>query len=170
MLRVKKAKILQYDLSSLDNAVKCVKAGEMSVRKPAEHFKVPKSTVGDRVTGKREIVVGRGRKPALPLELENSIVQSVKRASQLGVGVSRRQLLTRTGTLVKRLKLKTPFKNSTPGKDWWQKLKQRHSDLTIRKPEKTGTLRCRMMNRQKVEEYFKDLDAILTERNLLDKP
>ena len=110
MLRVKKAKILQYDLSSLDNAVKCVKA--------AEHFKVPKSTVGDRVTGKREIVVGRGRKPALPLELENSIVQSVKRASQLGVGVSRRQLLTRTGTLVKRLKLKTPFKNSTPGKDW----------------------------------------------------
>lgn len=80
MLRVKKAKILQYDLSSLDNAVKCVKAGEMSVRKAAEHFKVPKSTVGDRVTGKREIVVGRGRKPALPLELENSIVQSVKRA------------------------------------------------------------------------------------------
>jgi lysine/ornithine N-monooxygenase len=39
----------------------------MSVRKAAEHFKVPKSTVGDRVTGKREIVVGRGRKPALPL-------------------------------------------------------------------------------------------------------
>jgi transposase len=37
--------------------VKCVKAGEMSVRKAAEHFKVPKSTVGDRVTGKREIVV-----------------------------------------------------------------------------------------------------------------
>jgi hypothetical protein len=85
--------------------------------------------------------IGRGRKPALPLELENSIVQSVKRASQLGVGVSRRQLLTRTGTLVKRLKLKTPFKNSTPGKDWWQKLKQRHSDLTIRKPEKTGMSR-----------------------------
>ena len=46
--------------------MKCVKAGEMSVRKAAEHFKVPKSTVGDRVTGKREIVVGRGRKPALP--------------------------------------------------------------------------------------------------------
>jgi hypothetical protein len=59
----------------------------------------------------------------------------------------RRQLLTRTGTLVKRLKLKTPFKNSTTGKDWWQKLKQRQSDLIIRKPEKTGTLRCRMMNR-----------------------
>jgi hypothetical protein len=27
-----------------------------------------------------------------------------------------------------------------------------------------------MMNRQKVEGYFKDLEAILTERNLLDKP
>ena len=66
MLRVKKSKILQYDLSSLDNAVKWVKAGEVSIRKAAEHFKVPKSTVGDRVTGKREIVVGRGRKPALP--------------------------------------------------------------------------------------------------------
>jgi hypothetical protein len=52
-------------------------------------------------------VVGRGRKPALPLELENSIVQSVKRTSQLGVGVSRKQLLTRTGTLVKRLKFLT---------------------------------------------------------------
>jgi transposase len=86
MLRVKKAKILQYDLSSLDNAVKCVKAGEMSVRKAAEHFKVPTSTVEDRVTGKREIVVGRGRKPALLLELENSIVQSVKTSTTSRVG------------------------------------------------------------------------------------
>ena len=46
--------------------MKCVKAGEMSIRKAAEHFKVPKSTVGDCVTGKRKIVVGRGRKPTLP--------------------------------------------------------------------------------------------------------
>jgi predicted ATPase len=49
MLRVKKAKILQYDLSSLDNAVKCVKAGEMSVRKAAEHFKVPNSSASSCV-------------------------------------------------------------------------------------------------------------------------
>jgi hypothetical protein len=51
---------------------------------------------------------------------------------QANLGLSKRFL---------SLQLKTPFKNSTPGKDWWQKLKQRHSDLTIRKPEKTGTLR-----------------------------
>lgn len=67
-------------------------------------------------------------------------------------------------TLVKRLKIKTPFKNSTHGKDWWQKLKERHPDLTIRKPKKTGSLRCRMMNRQKVDEYFKDLTTIMTEK------
>ncbi|VDH90293.1 Hypothetical predicted protein [Mytilus galloprovincialis] len=172
MLRVKKTKSkeLKYDITALENAIRSVKSGEMSVRKAAQHFNVPKSTVGDRVTGKRDLEVGRGRKPALPLELEKSIVQSVKRASQLGVGLSRKQLLTRTGALVKKLKIKTPFKNSTPGKDWWQSLKERHPDLTIRKPEKTGALRCRMMNRQKVEAYFQDLGLILTQKNLLEKP
>lgn len=34
--------------------------------------------------------VDRGRKPALPLDLDNSIVTSVKRASQLAVGISRK--------------------------------------------------------------------------------
>ncbi|VDH90095.1 Hypothetical predicted protein [Mytilus galloprovincialis] len=37
------------------------------------------------------------------------------------------------------------------GKDWWPNLKERHNDLFFRNPEKTSSLGCRMMIRQKKE-------------------
>ncbi|CAG2203648.1 unnamed protein product [Mytilus edulis] len=112
MLKAKrKLNILKYDLKSLENAVDSVKSGQMSVRKAAEHYNVPKLTVGDRVTGKRH-----------------------------------------------------------RGKDWWQNFKERHTDLVIRKPDRTGSLRCRMMNRQKVEEYFHAFEKTLIEKDIAKKP
>lgn len=107
-----------------------------------------------------------GRKTAIPLELENKIVETVKKAADMGFGVSKSQLKAKTGRLVKDLKLKTSFKNNKPGDDWFLALKRRHPDVTMKKPQKLSVTRAKAMNREKVGKYFELLKSILDEFQL----
>jgi hypothetical protein len=112
-----------------------------------------------------------GRKPALPKEVENKIVSTLKEAAKQGIRISRQQLLRRTGALCKRLRV-SPFKKICPSKDWWSgvKKKKRHPELSIRKAEKLGTSRAIMANSVVINNYFNDLENWLTSLDLNDKP
>ena len=88
------------------------------------------------------------------MDIEDKLVQSVKTAAEMGFGLSRKQLLNKTGKVVKSLKLKTPFKKGTPGKDWFLGLKARHPDITMKKPQKLSVTRARAMSRDVTREYF----------------
>jgi hypothetical protein len=46
-----------------------------------------------------------GRKPALPVNIENRIANALKEASRQGMGVSRLQVMRRVGDLTKKMKL-----------------------------------------------------------------
>lgn len=48
-------KLMQYYHSDLVKAVEAVRSNLMSIRKAAETFHVPKSTISDKVTGRSEI-------------------------------------------------------------------------------------------------------------------
>lgn len=64
-------KLMQYHHSDLVKAVEAVRSNLMSIRKAAETFHVPKSTISDKVTGRSEIDANIGRKPSLPECVEN---------------------------------------------------------------------------------------------------
>ena len=81
-------------------------------------------------------------------------MDTAKRAAEMGFGLSRRQLLAKTGKMVKSLKLETPFKNGIPGKEWFQGLKGRHPEITMKKPQKLSVTRAKSMNRETTEKYF----------------
>lgn len=115
----------------------------MSVRKAEQELKVPKATIHDHVSGKVEAGARPGKPPAIPTEIEEQVVKSAMAAADMGFGISRAML--KTGQLVNRLKLKTPFKNGIPGNMWWRGLKSRFPEMVIRKPEKLSTVRSRMM-------------------------
>lgn len=107
----------------------------------------------NHVSGKYDMETQMGRKPALPEVVENKIVVTLKHASKQGIGISRAQLLRRTGEFHKRLRV-TPFKHMQPSKDWWTGLKKNlHSELTIRRAEKLGSAIARMMNQVVVDKY-----------------
>ena len=72
----------------------------------------------------------------------------------MGFGLSRKQLLIKTGRIVKSLKLKTQFKKDVPGKEWFKGLKGRHPELTIKKPQKLSVTRAKALNREVVQQYF----------------
>lgn len=158
-----------YSTQDLEKAVSAVRAG-MSVRKASMEYSVPKTTIHDHVSGKIEPGAKPGKPPAIPNEIEAKVVKSALEAADMGFGISRGMLKAKTGQLVNRLKLPTPFKNGVPGNMWWRGLKSRHPELVIRKPEKLSTVRSRMMNREVVSKYFSALDQLVTDLQLHDKP
>ncbi len=62
----------RYLLESLQQAVEAVKQKKMSVREAAHEFKVPKSTISDRIQGKHESL---GRPTELSAEEEEILVE-----------------------------------------------------------------------------------------------
>lgn len=133
-------------------------------------YLVPKTTIHDHVSGKIEPGAKPGKPPAIPVEIESKVVKSALEAADMGFGISRGMLKAKTGQLVNRLKLPTPFKDGVPGNMWWRGLKSRHPELVIRKPEKLSTVRSRMMNREVVSKYISALDQLVTDLQLHDKP
>jgi hypothetical protein len=77
------------------NAVDAVKSGHLSIRKAAIEFDVPKTTLHDTLKEKYQDAGMPGRKPALPVNIENRIANALKEASRQGMGVSRLQVMRR---------------------------------------------------------------------------
>ena len=91
------------DLSALMNAVDAVKSGHLSIRKAAIEFDVPKTTLHDTLKEKYQDAGMPGRKPALPVNIENRIANALKEASRQGMGVSRQGMgVSRQGMGVSR--------------------------------------------------------------------
>jgi len=154
---------MNYTVEQLEECVREVQSGKLSVRKAAEMYSIPKSTNGDRISGKHLIIVTHGRHQCIPKEVESTFVQSVKR----GVGLTVQPLLLRTNLLCKRLVVANP--STLISKNWWSGLKRRH-DLTSRKPERQWYVRARMMNPEVVSKYYTDLATRVDTLDMSDKP
>lgn len=166
---LKRGKTRVYQQNSLEKAVKAVESG-LSVRQAAKQFNIPKSTIGDRVSGRLGLNSNHGRPPALSPELESKIVSSIKMAAKLGVGLSQSQILRRTKELCSRLDIQSGYSNFHAGKDWFAGLKRRYPELVLRKPEKLTSVRARMLNPEVLGKYFDALFSIITEGSYGEHP
>ena len=133
-VHTKRGKCLNYDQIALEMAISDVRADRLSIRKASEKYSVPKSTIGDRISGKHALGTSHGRPPALPKEMEDTIASSAKMASKLGVGLSPRQIMQRTRVMCQKTKIAPTYGNFKAGKGWYQGLMKRHPDLALRKP------------------------------------
>jgi hypothetical protein len=100
----------------------------------------------------------------VPLDVKADIVGRVTTAAGCGFGITRRDLLIKTGRLCQKMGLKTPFKNGIPG------LKRRHPCIVIHKPEKFGTSRARCLNPTIVNRYIDDLGKLFISLGIENKP
>lgn len=70
------------DPSVMEQAVKAVQSGALTLRKAAEKFNVHKSTLHDRVTKRVTIDAKPGRKPVLSNEIEKRIIKNVTESAE----------------------------------------------------------------------------------------
>ena len=111
---------------SLDQAVAAVERGT-SVRRAAEMFGVPRSTVHDHASGKVEQFAKQGPKPYLTKEEEEELTSFLVRCARIGYPHTRQQVIGIVQNIVNSKNMDVVI---TGG--WWERFRQRHPYLTMR--------------------------------------
>jgi hypothetical protein len=86
-----------YSEEDINNALTDIQHGRRSVREAAKVYGVPRSTLGDYISGRSSTGLSLGRPPALPAHIERQLVETTQEAAARGFGVNRRGLIEKTG-------------------------------------------------------------------------
>ncbi|GFR61927.1 tigger transposable element-derived protein 6-like protein [Elysia marginata] len=158
-----------YTYEDLQWALQAVKAGT-AISAAARENNIPRITLHDYVLGKSSLGKQASRAPGIPADIEDQIVQKVVLAAETGFPITKMQLLSKVGRLVKRLNLRTQFKDGVPSNEYWRSLKKRYPQVTIQAPEACASKCLHMLNEVTVGRYFDDLGRLLDKLGLKKKP
>ncbi|XP_068992239.1 tigger transposable element-derived protein 1-like [Neodiprion pinetum] len=100
---------------------------------------------------------------------EDNIVQWVLYRASMGAPVTKTELLDCVQRYVQTMEIKTPFTDNRPSRHWYEGFRKRHPELSIRKPQHLSTSRA-AVNREELQEWFKDSGKYLESKNLLNIP
>ena len=151
--------------------MKKVKKKNISIRKAAAFYNVPKNTLERHINAKvnNPGTTSLGNvKPALSLSLENQLVEHAKKLQDMFFGLTPELLLVLAFDIAKANHFDASFNsaNQKAGKDWLAAFLKRHPELSIRQPEATSLNRATGFNKVYVNRFFNLLKFIL-EKNLI---
>ena len=149
---------------NMQRAILEVKAGYSSLRKAAQKYSVPSSTLSDRVRGKVKEDGVWGSKPKLSFNDEKLLIENAKERASLGIGYSKYNFMQAASAIAKSKSL--PFKKENPSEMWWRRLKKRHSSFSLRSPEATASNRHSAMTKERIEKFFLALGRVVEDNNL----
>lgn len=170
---------MNYDEETLKRALSDIKKGKKSLRQAAEYYKIPKSTLHDRI--KNKTFKKHGGQPRLSSEEEKMIAKGITTFSEWGFPMTRRDIrLLVKSYLDRKGKIIRTFKDNLPGSEWFYTFFQRQNILTERFAQ--NIKRCRAnITKEMIQEYFQNLEETLEgvepthvvnydETNLTDDP
>lgn len=159
-----------YTPEQLLAAVESVRNKRLSLRRASLVYKIPKTTILDHVTGRRGTKSKRfGRDLDIPYDEEQKIAEGIRVMEKGGFGLSRLEVIEKVGEYVKKNKLKTRFKDSIPGPDWFIGFRKRHR-LSIKKPQAVEMARQKCLDPFIIYDYFELLKRTISELGLENKP
>ena len=142
----------------------CTREG-IAIREAAIRFGVPKSTLGDRISGRVLVGSTSGPKPYLNIEEEGELVRFLLRCSAIGYPKSRQEVLAIVTRMLERKGI-----GACVTSGWWQCFCRRHPNLTLRAPASLSKARHNASDPEIVKRYFDLLEQTMVENDLLDKP
>ena len=155
-----------YDEDRLQKAYEEVKEGRLSVRRAAERYRVPKSTLSDRVTGKVKFHSHSGPTRYLTDSEEAGLVSFISHCARMGYAKTRKEILA---IVEERISSKG---NTTThvSNGWWESFRRRHPELAIRTVEKLSYARSVATDATIINHYFDLLQKALHDNEILDSP
>ena len=157
----------QYKLYEKDKLLKAYEAvlGGMSVRKAAEEYNIPKSTLHDRLSGKVMFGSVSGPTKYLSDVEEEELVQFLLGCSSIGFAKSRKQILAIVQSVVHQKGINVIVTNG-----WWDSFRKRHPSLSLRNPEQLSHVRATCTSPEVLDHYFDILEKTLDQNDLSSKP
>jgi len=149
----------------MEKAISAVTKEGLSIRRAALQFNVPKSSLGDRVSGR----VAHGTMSGPPKYLtdaeEIEIVHFLTRTAAIGYPKSRKDVM---GLVQRVLDSKELGRSLTSG--WWESFIHRHPNLSLRTAAPMSLVRAQASDPEMVSRYFDLLEQTLVENDLKGKP
>ena len=153
-----------YDSEVMSKAMDAVLDG-MSVRKAAETYGVPKSTLGDRVSGKVDLDAKPGPTPYLTTFEEEELASFLIRCAKIGYPRTRSQVLGLVQQIVNSKGLDASVSNG-----WWERFCQRQPNLSLRVPMGLTCSRAVASDRDVIDKYCSTLEDTLIANKFLHSP
>ena len=151
--------------NQIDLACDAVVKRSFSVRRAAEPYGVPRSTLHDRIAGK--VLPGSTNGPLKYLSSleEEELVQFLHSCADIGYAKTRQQVLLLVQQIVKKKGLNVKVTNG-----WWESFRSRHEQISLRTGERLPYVRMQSSTPRIINNYFDLLYDTLSSNNLLEKP
>ena len=116
----------QWREDALVKAYNEVKEGRLSVRRAAELYNIPKSTLSDRVSGRVEFGSHSGPARYLTDQEEEELANFICGCASMGYAKTKKDILAIVEEIVASKGRQVHVSNG-----WWEAFKQRHPYLTL---------------------------------------
>ena len=146
----------------MDLAVREVAEGNMTVRKAAVSYGIPKSTLHDHVKGKVQLGAAVGAQRYLTDE-EEELARWLEGCAKVGCAKSISEVRAVVGAIVAK---KLGVDCVTVSHGWWDRFRQRHPHLSMRAGETFAYRRATATNPETINNYFDQLEEILVFNSL----
>lgn len=150
---------------NMTRAVSAVVTCGISIRKAATMYGIPRSTLGDRITGR--VLEGSKSGPLryLSEQEEAELITFIIGCAEIGYPKTVKDILA----LVQKILLSRGiYREVTYG--WWEGFRKRHQELSLRVASTISKARALASNREVMDRYFDLLEETLAENDLRDKP
>ena len=146
------------------HAMQAVEEGE-SIRRAAEMYSIPKSTLHDHVRGKVEFGARSGPDPYLTVAEEEELCNFLVQVASIGYPRTKQQVL---GIVEDILASRGIVKTVSNG--WWERFVRRNPRITLRSGIPLSLARASASDPEMLLRYYDTLEHTLRVNGLYDKP
>lgn len=156
-------KLFQYSPTKIQLALNAVKDGSLNVLQASKMYKVPRSTLRNKLSGKSPDSVHQvGPKAVLGEETEAKLVNWILTVAKMGFPINKLMLLDTVEKIVTSAKdsISTPFIDGRPGRKWFEGFMRRHSEISQKQSEYINKARGQITE-AKIRGWFKETEDLL---------
>ena len=155
-----------YTQNAVDKALEDIQNG-VSVRKAAEVYGVPRSTLQAKNTFQIPVEARRGPSSYLRADEEQVLVSWILWCGKRGFPITKSQLLSAVQSLVAELDRETPFKDKKPERHWYEAFCRRHPEISERVCQNLSNSRA-SASEEKLRNWFKEVEDHLKKVELMN--